>query len=70
MNENIVDANATVEELAPIVVSEETRLLDEAHARKKKIQAIWDKVTTALLILLMASPFLIVGYILLWFLSK
>ena len=69
MNENILN-NAETEILAPIEVSEETRLLDEKHARKKKIQAIWDKVTTGLLVLLMASPFLIVGFILLWFLNK
>ncbi len=69
MNENILN-NGETEILAPIEVSEETRLLDEEHARKKKIQAIWDKVTTGLLILFLSSPFLIVGYILLWFLSK
>lgn len=31
---------------------------------------VWDKCTTGILILLMASPFLILGYILLWFIFK
>lgn len=70
MSENIIETNETVEQVAPIEVSEETRMLDEKHAKKKKLLAIWDKVTTGLLILFMASPLLIVGYILLWFLSK
>ena len=38
-------------------------------ARKAKIAAIWDKVTTGLLIALMASPFLILTYIFVWFMS-
>ena len=41
----------------------------------KKMQSlnwkmIWDKTTTGLLILLMASPILILGYIFLWFMTK
>jgi len=28
---------------------------------------VWDKCTTGLLIFLMASPFLVLGYIILWF---
>lgn len=51
----------------------EAQLLREAEAeekaRKAKIAAIWDKVTTGLLILLMASPFLILTYIFIWFMS-
>ena len=38
-------------------------LTDKQRRRKE----IWDKVTTGILIFLMASPFLIVTYILLWF---
>ncbi len=38
--------------------------------QKKKIAAVWDKVTTGLLILLMAAPVLILAYIFIWFLSK
>ena len=41
----------------------------EAQARKKKIQQIWDKVTTGLFIALLASPFAILLYIFLWFIS-
>ena len=42
----------------------------EKLAKKKKMLAIWDKVTTGLLIALMASPILILGYIFLWFATK
>lgn len=45
-------------------------LTDEQIAKKKKWQAIWDKVTTGILIFLLASPALILGYIFYWFLSK
>lgn len=38
-------------------------LTDKQRRRKE----IWDKVTTGILIFLMASPLLIVSYILLWF---
>lgn len=44
--------------------------LDEAEKkrlRKKKWLNIWDHITTGLLILLMASPILILTYIFLWF---
>ena len=41
----------------------------EAQARKKKIQQIWDKVTTGLFIALLASPLAILLYIFLWFIS-
>ena len=43
---------------------------DIARAKKAKLAAIWDKVTTGILILLMASPFLILGYIFYWFITK
>jgi len=35
-----------------------------------KWKEVWDKVTTGLLILVMASPLLILGYILLWFILR
>ena len=35
-----------------------------------KWKEVWDKVTTGILILLMASPILILGYIFLWFVLK
>ena len=54
-----------------IEVKTEAQLLREAEeaekAKKAKIAAIWDKFTTGLLIFLMASPFLILLYIFLWF---
>ena len=42
---------------------------EEEKARKAKIAAIWDKVTTGLLIFLMSSPFLILLYIFIWFMA-
>ncbi len=45
--------------------------IDEAKlAKKKKWKAIWDKVTTGILILLFASPLLILAYIFIWFMTK
>ena len=35
-----------------------------------KWKEVWDKVTTGILILLMCSPILILGYIFLWFILK
>lgn len=35
-----------------------------------KWKIVWDHVTTGILILLMCSPFLILGYLVIWFLSK
>ena len=51
-------------------MTEDTLLTDEELAKKKKWNAIWDKITTGLLIALMTSPFLILGYIFLWFITK
>ena len=51
-------------------MTEETLLTDEELAKKKKVAAVWDKITTGILITLMASPFLILGYIFYWFLTK
>lgn len=39
-------------------------------SKKAKWLAIWDKVTTGILIFLMASPFLILTYIFVWFITK
>ncbi len=49
---------------------EETLLTDEELAKKKKVAAVVDKITTGILIALMASPILILGYIFIWFLTK
>lgn len=35
-----------------------------------KWKEVWDKVTTGILIFLMCSPLLILGYIFLWFILK
>ena len=50
--------NLTPEEIAELELKEK---------KKKKLLAIWDKFTTGLLILLMASPVLILLYIFLSF---
>ena len=50
-------------------MTEDTLLTDEQLAKKKKVAAVWDKITTGILIFLMASPFLILGYIFWWFAS-
>ena len=49
---------------------EETLLSDEELAKRKKIAAVVDKITTGILILLMISPVAILGYIFYWFLTK
>ena len=42
-------------------------LTEEEIAKKKKVEAVVDKITTGLLIALMASPILILAYIFIWF---
>ena len=61
------------EEVVAEEIKTEAQLLREAEeeekARKAKIAAIFDKITTGILIFLMASPFLILLYIFIWFLG-
>ena len=45
----------------------ESEIIEIEHQKKKKRAAIFDKITTGILILLMSSPVLILGYIFLWF---
>ena len=49
-----------------------TKIADffEKKSKDPKWKEGWDKVTTGILILLFASPILILGYIFLWFLLK
>ena len=42
-------------------------LTEEELAKKKKVAAVVDKITTGLLIALMASPIAILAYIFIWF---
>ena len=51
-------------------MAEDTLLTDEQIEKKRKWAAIWDKVTTGLLIFLMASPVFILAYIFLWFIFR
>ena len=51
-------------------MAEDTLLTDEQIAKKKKWSAFWDKITTGLLIFLMATPVLILAYIFLWFIFR
>ena len=59
MQDNMIE-NKTQEQL--MLEAEEIE-----KAKKAKRAAIWDKITTALLILLMASPILVLIYIFVWF---
>ncbi len=45
----------------------EAEIIDLKHQEKKKRAAVFDKITTGILIFLMSSPVLILGYIFLWF---
>ena len=60
------------EELPPPTMEGESLAAkyEALDAKNKKWKNIWDKVTTGILIFLMASPFLILGYIFLWFITK
>ena len=59
MQDNMIE-NKTEEQLA-IEADEAER------AKRAKRAAIWDKITTGLLILLMASPIIVLVYIFVWF---
>ena len=48
----------------------ETQISDEELAKRKRRKEIWDKITTGILIFLMASPILILAYIFIWFLTQ
>lgn len=45
----------------------EDEIIEIKHQQKKKRQAVFDKITTGILIFLMTSPILILAYIFLWF---
>ena len=49
-------------------ITESVALTEEEikKAKKAKWAAIWDKVTTGILILLLASPAIILAYIFIW----
>lgn len=51
-------------------MDENFSISDEELAKKKKRAELWDKISTGILIFLMASPFLILAYIFIWFLTK
>ena len=53
-------------EVQEIVIDQE---FAEEQARKKRVKEILDKITTGLFIALLASPFAILLYIFLWFVS-
>jgi hypothetical protein len=73
MEEIILEAQ---EKEASEVVTERTpeeiaarELEDIEKAKKAKRAAIFDKITTGILIALMASPFVILAYIFIWFIT-
>ena len=53
-----------VEEVAEIQIDQ---AFAEEQALKRKRREIWDKITTGIFIALLASPFIILLYIFLWF---
>ncbi len=57
-----------VKEAVMSEITESVALTEEEilKAKKAKRAAIWDKFTTGILILLMASPVLILSYIFIW----
>lgn len=55
---------------AEMAAKSREHLTEEEIAKKKKVEAVVDKITTGLLIALMASPILILVYIFSWFLTN
>jgi hypothetical protein len=51
-------------------MAEDTLLTDEQIEKKRKWSAFWDKITTGLLIALMATPVIILTYIFMWFILR
>lgn len=64
MNEKYTEA--PLEEVLDIELDQE---FAAEQAKKKRRLEIWDKITTGLFIVLLASPVLILLYIFLWFLN-
>lgn len=71
--ENNVKDTEQFEQEAPAVPAEEQSgefgryEADLARAKKKEF---WDRITTALLVLVLASPFAVLIYIIAWFINK
>lgn len=59
--EEVVTENTETKEFAPHVPEEK---------KKFSWKDFWDKVTTGLLILFLASPILVLAYIFIWFVTK
>ena len=63
-----MENNAVMNEAVEAASNTPSELVE--NTKKKKWLAIWDKITTGLLIALMASPVLILLYIFLWFIMR
>ncbi len=48
----------------------EDEIIEIKHQKHKKRAAVIDKITTGILIFLMSSPVLILGYIFIWFITN
>lgn len=72
MSDNYNETTVLEEEakVEPFELGEAYHEDEAALAKKKKWKAIWDKVTTGILIFLMAAPILILAYIVFWFMTK
>lgn len=72
----ILEAEEPIETEEPIEAAEADSALPEMPERSaedlamKRKKEIWDKITTALLILVLCSPIMILAYILIWFLNR
>ena len=63
---------APVEKLTEEDIAEGNKLVALFKEKTKNVnwKKVWDKVTTGILILIMAAPILILVYIFIWFLTK
>ena len=63
---------APVEQLSEQDIAEGNKLVALFKEKTKNVnwKKVWDKVTTGILILIMAAPILILAYIFIWFLTK
>ena len=52
------------------IMEEQTYLTDEQLAKKKKWNAVFDKITTALLIFVLATPIMVLAYLVCWFIFR
>lgn len=75
LNRNEVVEEAETVEIEEAISEEVTATSNEGFLsglteKQRRRRMIWDKITTGILIALLASPIAILAYILIWFISK